>query len=358
MKKKYWIMILLLLAAAIGIGIFAGVISQSNFEELSGWRQVAYAVFNREKLENTEYVGEVSKDAWDEAEEYRLENTVILTKDPNRDFVIMNLTDIHMADFDYYGAYNMRLFAHIRAMAEEHQPDLITISGDLFSSDSVVLSVHLLADFMDSLDIPWAPVFGNHDDGGNCDLNYLADVMMESEYCLFQKGDPSLGVGNYIINICEGETIVHSLLMMDSHGDGLHENQIPWYEWAAAGANAPSTAIMHIPIIQYQYAYDAAWDGNGWKEDFEASGSRKEAICPEGGSPGFFDAVKELGLTKDILCGHDHTNDFSILYEGVRLTYGMRLGIYGSHHPDNMGATLLTIHNDGTTEVAHVHRYE
>ena len=357
MKVKFWIILFILLVAVIGIGVFAGIISANDFEEQSGWRRIAYAVFNRSKLEKTEYVGEVSKDTWQETEEYRLENTVILQKEAGKDFVVMNLTDIHMADFDYYGDYNVRLFAHIRALAEAHQPDLITISGDLFSSDSVVLSVYELTDFMDSLGIPWAPIFGNHDDGGNCDLNYLADVMMESDLCLFRKGDPALGVGNYIVSICEGDSIVHSLIMMDSHSDGLWENQITWYRWAASGANAPSTVITHIPIAEYELAYDAAWD-NGWKAGFEAFGGKKEAICPEGGSEGFFAAVKELSLTRNILCGHDHTNDFSILYEGVRLSYSMRLGIYGAHHPDNMGATLLKIHDDGSTDLEHKHRYE
>ena len=357
MKKKYYILICILLVAVIGITTFDLAISKLDFMELSGWHRVAYAIFNREKLEKTQFVGEVSEGFWNETDEYRLENTAVLQKEPDKDFVVLNLTDIHMADFDYYGAYNVRLFAHIRALVEESQPDLITISGDLFSSDSVVLSVYELTDLMDSFGIPWAPIFGNHDDGGNCDLNFLADVMMGSEHCLLKKGDAALGVGNYIINICEGENIVHSLLMMDSHGDGLHENQIGWYRWAASGANAPSTVILHIPIGEYQLAYDAAWD-DGWKEGYAAFGSQKEAICPEGGSNGFFAAVQDIGLTKNILCGHDHTNNFSIVYEGVRLSYSMRLGIYGAHHPDNMGATLLTIHGDGSVEVSHIHRYE
>lgn len=244
-------------------------------------------------------------------------------------------------------------------MVEQHQPDLITISGDIFCTDSTIWSAMQLTELLDSLQIPWAPVFGNHDDGGNCDLNYLADVMMKGEYCLMKKGDPSIGVGNYIVNICEGNEVVHSLIMMDTHTDGLWKKQIDWYRWAAAGANTSSTVIMHIPIVQYQQAYDAAWDGEGWREGYDAFGERKEAICPEPGEDtGFFAAVKQVGLTTDILCGHDHTNDFSILYEGVRLSYGMRLGVYGSHSVENMGATLLTIDVNGAVSVTHVDRFD
>ena len=354
MKKCVFVAAVALCAVLVIGCVF---LAQGDFEEMTGLRQGTYAVLNREKLENTEFVGQQSADSWDENDPYSLENTAVLQKQPGKDFVVLNLTDIHMADFDCYGSFNIRLFSHIRALAEDAQPDLITISGDLFSSDSVVWSAHQLTELMDSLGIPWAPVFGNHDDGGNCDLNYLADVMMESDLCLMKKGDPDLGVGNYVVNICEGETVIHSLILMDSHGDGLHENQYPWYQWAAEGANAPSTVILHIPLEEYRTAYDAAWDGSGWKEGFEAFGDRKEAICPEEGSEGFFELVQHIGLTRNILCGHDHTNDFSVLYEGVRLSYGMRLGVYGSHHPDNMGATLLTIDDAGTLELKHIHRF-
>lgn len=357
MKKKLMIAALCLLcAAALAAGI---LLARGDFEEMSGLRQVAWAVLNRTELENTEFVGTLSADTWQETDAYLPEDTVRLQKDPNKDFVIMNLTDLHMTDFDYYGSYNIRLFSHIRALAERVQPDLITITGDIFCTKSVALSVHQFTEFMDSLGIPWAPMFGNHDADGNCDANYMADVMMESEFCLMQKGDPGMGIGNYIVNICEDEKIIHSLIFVDTHGDGIWENQIGWYQWAASGANAPSTVLLHIPLHQYQQAYDAAWDGSGWKDGFDAFGEQNEAICPEPGEDtGFFDTVKAVGLTKNIICGHDHINNFSLVYQGVRLTYSMRLGLYGQHSPEAMGATVLTVDNLGNVEVDHVHRYE
>ena len=359
MKKKTVILVLVLLlcVSLVSAGI---LLAQGDFETLSGWRQTAWAVMNRTKLHNTEFIGSVSTDTWSETDGYALENTAVLQKEAGRDFVVMNLTDLHLTDLDYFGGHNSRLFSHIRVLAEKAQPDLITVSGDLVCSASAALSVHQFTDFMDSLGIPWAPVFGNHDNDGNCDLNYLADVMSESSYCLLEKGDPALGVGNYIVNICQGDVIVHSLILMDSHEEGLWEDQIGWYRWAAEGAAAPSTVIMHIPIIQYEQAYSEAWGENGWKDGFDAFGEKKEEICeePEGQDTGFFAAVQEIGLTKNILCGHDHINDFSLVYEGVRLSYSMRLGVYGAHDPENMGASVLTIGEDGGATLSHIHRYE
>ncbi len=358
--RKTYITILAVAVVTIAVCVFALVIHQGNFQEMTGWRRNAYAILFRQEIENTDYVGVVSEEIWSPGDEYRLEDTVILQKGSDKDFVVMNITDIHMCDYDFYGPYNLRILESIRVMAQRHQPDLITISGDLFSSDSDIWSAQLLTELMDSLEIPWAPIFGNHDDSGNCDLNYLAEVMMGSQYCLFRKGDPSLGVGNYIVNICQGEEVIHSLILMDSHSDGLWDNQIEWYKWAASGADAPSTVIMHIPTVQYEMAYDLAWDKeNGcWKDGCGAFGALKESICAEPSEDnGFFAAVQEVGLTKDILCGHDHTNSFSIVYEGVRLTYSMRLGIYGNHSPENMGATLLTIDSEGNTQTEHIARF-
>ena len=37
---------------------------------------------------------------------------------------------------------------------------------------------------------------------------------------------------------------------------------------------------------------------------------------------GFFDKALALGSTQGMFCGHDHLNNFSINYKGIRLSYG------------------------------------
>ena len=374
--KKYRVLLIILLVAALLLGTGVCIVNQGNYEEMTGWKRTAYAILNKNKIINTDYIGKVSEETWSPEDSYLLEDTIVLTKEPGKDFVVMNLTDLHIGDYYYDTPFALREFEAIRRMAELYQPDLITISGDTFWTESAVYTAHWVSEFMDSLEIPWAPIFGNHDDDGNCDLNYLADVMMDSEYCLFRKGAPELGVGNYVINICQEadgkQEVMHSILMMDSHDASIWENQIDWYKWATAGVNeingspVESTVIFHIPIAQYVYAYEEAWDEeNGcWKEGYDAFGLKKEIQCPEmdeNGEPidnGFFAAMKEIGTTKNTLCGHDHINDYSIVYDGIRLTYSKRLGISGAYDVDNMGATLITINDEGCASVRHVTRYD
>ena len=160
--------------------------------------------------------GETTGEFWLSTMPYRLEDTVILQKEPGKDFKILNLADIQLGDMLDIGkrAYTEET---IRRLVEETKPDLITLTGDQTWTGSQRLSVRYFVELMDSFQIPWAPVFGNHDGEGNVDKNWIADRYMASEYCLFQKGPNNIGgVGNYIINIMEGDKIVQSLIMMDS----------------------------------------------------------------------------------------------------------------------------------------------
>ena len=94
-----------------------------------------------------------------------------LEKDPERDFVILNITDPHLSDTGYRVKETPLMFKTVEALIHEIQPDLITVTGDIVCDDATYHSIRRFTDFMESFDIPWAPIFGNHDDEGNCDLS-------------------------------------------------------------------------------------------------------------------------------------------------------------------------------------------
>ena len=372
MKIAYSILAALLVVFCVA----SWIVGQGNYEEMTGWQRWLYATTHAEQIKNTEFVGQPSTDTWDEADQYRLQDHAVIQKDPNRDFVVMNLTDFHISEYDYTYLNNVmanRSFFYIKEMVKEVQPDLITISGDIFCEDggSNIYAAHRLTEFFDSLGIYWAPIFDWHDEQGNCNMNYLADIMMESRFCLFQKGDPTLGIGNYIINVAEGERIVHSIFMMHSNHGNFNDAQIAWYQWGVRGINelaggtVTSSVILHVPFAQYDYAYNEAWDSEkgAWREGIDAFGLKGEDVCcerDENGQPvdnGFFAAMQTLGSTTNTICGHEHVNFYSIPYQGIRLTYSLSIGLscYGdnSNLTDSTGATLLTIDSDGNGTVAH-----
>ncbi len=262
-----------------------------------------------------------------------------LQKQPGRDFVILNITDPHFADYDIRAVMAFTESITIRRLVKAVKPDLITVTGDLICSDCASYSIKRICALFESFGIPWAPVFGNHEDESNMDKNFMADLFLSCPHCLFQKNDPNMGVGNYIINVEESGRIVESVFMMDSGHSQANEAQREWFRKNAEAINektcgaAEITVMFHIPLPEYQYAFDAAFItfGRKWREEYKACGERHEDICCEkrDGVPvqrGFFDIMKKAGTVKYVFCGHEHLIDFSILYQGIRLTYTMKVG--------------------------------
>lgn len=314
---------------------------------------------------------------WSITDTFDEEDYIEIEKVPGEDFVVLNLTDIQLDDDDLYADIGVYTEDLVRKIVAEKDPDLITLSGDNAWSAMAYLE---LIELMDSFGIPWAPVMGNHD-GQGCPSEFWAAYNLASaENCLFQFGPKDMGYGNYIINITENDEIIHTFFMMDTHNsneftqedgtvvegyDHLWPNQLAWYEWAVkgiadmAGKTVESTAIMHIPV----YEIHAAWDSVSIeKEGFEfgildpnntvgATGSVYELPCPAPVNNGFFELCKDLGSTKNMIFGHDHVNDCSVPYEGIRLTYAVKSGFGCYWHNDLLGGTTVTINELGNATV-------
>ncbi|MBQ8016407.1 MAG: hypothetical protein IJ264_09525, partial [Clostridia bacterium] len=70
---------------------------------------------------------------------------------------------------------------------------------------------------------------------------------------------------------------------------------------------------------------------------------------------GFFAVCKELGSTKNIFAGHDHSNNFQIYHEGIRLNYTLKTG-YGAYYTDGLtGGTVISIDSDGSAYAEHLY---
>ena len=170
--------------------------------------------------------------------------------------------------------------------------------------------------------------------------------------------------------------------MMDTHSSAIHtredgstvdgydhlwDNQIEWYKWAVEGLasiegkTVQSTAIFHIPVYEYTEAYNAAFDmnANAFKPEYADNcfGVRGEDVCSAPVNNGFFSLMKELGSTKDVIVGHDHKNSFSVVFDGIRLSYCLKTGFgsYADESGNTNGGSVLRIHDDGTTTYEHIY---
>ena len=350
-----------IIAAVMALSVAAT--AANGYVRMTGLKEAIRSWIDREKELAASYTGEVSDEVWGGSFTY--DNMVTLKKSRDKDFVILNLTDTHFGDYDYRRFTALGVIFTAKQLVHRIKPDLITVSGDIVCTDSTVYSVKRFTDMMESFGVPWAPVFGNHDDEGNCDLNYLADVMRKGPHCILRKGPASMGVGNYVIGITEedgsgGEKLVEALVMMDSHHTACNEEQVEWFAWAAQGINALSggraeiTTMLHIPLAQYQYGCDEKWDSakRAWKSGSGAVGTYGEKVCcarDADGNPldnGLFAQIKIAG-GKYVFCGHEHLNNFTFVYDGVRLAYMMKIGIASGSSPKLNGGTKIVVGSGG-----------
>lgn len=306
---------------------------------------------------------------WDEALPYSSKKyAVTLEKAPGKDFVILNFADIQCHDgeaFCHVGEFSEET---MDKLIKETHPDLITLTGDNAFDPFAYLR---LIDFLESYSIPWAPVMGNADHTGLVSEFWADYRMAHAKNCLFRFGPEGMGDGNYIINITENGRLLHTLFMMDSHHeeemqqgsyDHFYNSQIKWYEWAVkgiekeAGRAVESSVFMHIPVPEYQNAWDSVCDSSGnLLPEYS-----KLPFCKmheKNGAPlfnnGFFSLCEELGSTKNMVCGHDHKNCFSIPYRGITLTYAMKTG-YGCYwERETNGGTTLSIDSLGHAHTEH-----
>ncbi len=353
------------------LSLFLGMAGSADYTKQSGLSAALDAVINKNEILSAEYKGEVSTYKWDASMEYSLDNTVVLKKEKGKDFVVLNITDTHFSDYDYRAFTAFDVEAKIKTLVAAVKPDLITVSGDIVCTDSTYYSIRRITDLFESFGIPWAPMFGNHDDEGNCDRNFLADIMMSAPNCVMLKGDPDMGVGNYVINVAEENedgslNVVEALVIMDCRAPD-RQKQIEWFGWVAEGTNritessAEISIVTHIPLAEYQYAYDVAWDSESesWREGFNAYGEAHESICYDNGPDGIpaleglFDTMKESKTAKYVFCGHEHLNNFSIEYEGIRLTYCLKVGMGSGYRFNFSGGTKITIGEKGITNISH-----
>ena len=313
---------------------------------------------------------------WNLKTEFNESAYTVIEKDSTKDFVILNLADVQLNDDEVFADMGTRANNMIASLIEKTQPDLITLTGD--NAWGTVAYMELI-NYIDSFGIPWAPVMGNHDGQGCVSEFWAAELFTQAENCLFQFGPENMGYGNYILNVTENGEIIHTLFMMDTHAnrdytlddgtvleneyDHLWPLQMNWYKWAVNGIAQQegkvieSTCFMHIPVYEFKTAWEKSWDAENdcyYPEYAETSfGRNNEVCCPAPVNNGFFDLCKELDSTKNIIVGHDHVNSSSIVYEGIRLTYGLKLG-EGCYFEEGMtGGTTLTINSQGNVTTEH-----
>lgn len=319
----------------------------------------------------------------------------------DRPLKIVQLTDVHIGGGILSKSFDRKAMNAVAAMLSYEKPDLVVLTGDMvypvpFQGGTLnnEASTKLLITLLENLGVYYAPLFGNHDTEAYSThtRDQIGDVWADEalEYSLFKKGPEDIdGVGNYIIKVKSSDGIIkNALFCIDSNDykkddllgitgsyDNIHDNQIEWYKAKINEIDAynkvlnpaepmfTSLAFFHIPLEEFGIAWEE-YKANGNTENVKyIEGEHREKTCSSPVSDNFFETVQELGSTKAIFCGHDHVNNGTIEYKGVKLVYGMSIDYIAYVTPvTNLvgyqrGCTVITV-DDDEIEVSHENYYQ
>ena len=263
----------------------------------------------------------------------------------------------------------------IKSLVAQARPDIIFITGDMVYGefDDSGRFFTRFCEFMESFEIPWAPVFGNHDNETKKGVVWQCEMLEKCKYCLFKRGNVS-GNGNYVVGIAHGDKLVNVMYMLDSNGcagsqdenviryAGIYPDQKDFIKnrgeeiRRVQGNTVPSIVAFHIPTVDFIEAEKAkgyttegrkvynigvdvpARDGDfGCNCEYFKSGAIEAA--------GLKRVLKDI-CAKGVFVGHYHCINTCILYDGIKWTFGLKTGKYDYHNPGQLGGTLVRIAGD------------
>ena len=216
-----------------------------------------------------------------------------------------------------------------RLIAEE-QPDLVVHTGDVVDFDTYPSSdgMDVIYGLSIAANVPWAATLGNHDDDSDLTRPEVMDYIMSLDGTLSQvnelgegPNDPNESYGNFILeiyNTTESARPSFRTYHLDANTNdySFNDEQVAWWEATAAqyaaSAPAPAMAFFHIPTTEYTTALLTG---------APMTGKVRERPCHSKRNSGMFDAFVKDGSIKATFVGHDHTNDYCALYNGVQLCY-------------------------------------
>ncbi len=326
----------------------------------------------------------------------------VVEVESTRDPVILQLTDTQIIDAaqertpdrlgstsdEYWATDKMdeRCFDYLRETVNQTKPDLILLTGDLvygeFDDDGTALLK--LIEVMESFKIPWAPVFGNHENESALGADWQCEQLEKATYCLFKQRTLT-GNGNYTVGITQGGILKRVFFMLDSNGcggmsaatkanghfktsAGFGADQIQWYTGVAGEINrlAPDmkySFVYHIQqeIFRVALSQYGTVDGNVINNpiNIDAAANRAETDFgylgrtlkgPWDTDYAIYNGMKALGCDSHFV-GHEHCNSASVMYDGTRFQYGQKSSCYDRANYINASGAIVGSYSDEGTPI-------
>lgn len=283
--------------------------------------------------------------------------------------------------------HELTVWQFVEEAVAKSDPDLIVLTGDNIAgeTDDGGEEWLKLIEKMDSYGIPWLCIFGNHDNESGIGVTWQVEQLMNSEYCVFKEGNVT-GNCNYNVLIKQGDEYKYLFYLIDTHGEdvglrnmeednidadkahsaGIYDDQIEWMRTSASdiyskiGTELPVLIFQHIPpcesAVAVQTLYPDTYTTFPFYADNEGDlGMSMESLGGIGTDGKYWSAAKEIGCI-GMFMGHQHEVATSIVYDGIRITYGLKSSLESGIDPNLIGATQITVNEkDNSFDVEYLH---
>ena len=320
-------------------------------------------------------------------------------KDANRGFKIVQISDPQVAPqmkpltTDAINTeFQQKVYKYIDPVISEVDPDLIFIAGDIVygrydNANQIVLKT--LLDHINNYGIPWAPVFGNHDNETPAGIDAQCNLISSYSNVLFKRNSELTGNSNYSIGCFVNDKLVRSFYCLDSKGCaqvGGDKSNVMGYSIDKvqidyvvekqqqcelfAGKSVPGFIGQHVMYSVYvstmAFRYNIMVNDSN---NFNGKQFPAFEIGPNNyGDSGIVNEAQSMTIDKNgdayfayldchidgIFTGHCHQiNTIVTTDEGVVLAYGLKSSTYDFYQPTMLGATEISINSDSSFEVKH-----
>jgi hypothetical protein len=289
-------------------------------------------------------------------------------------FHILQLADIHLGEnswTDWGPEQDRKTWIALDRLILSERPDLIVLSGDQLTANNIdanATAYYLqLGHRLNAFGIPWALIFGNHDDAPfEKDVNgtrqffpaktsrrKLLEAHRGFDLSLTLPGPESVtGVTNYWLDIFlpvtdvdyDGDEqeratkIAARVLLLDSGGGTLTQQidttQLDWYlETRPLDPNVPVVAFQHIPSSVRDFSFEST-HCKGFTDD-GVGGLENDA--------GIVEALSDAENVHFLAVGHNHGNDYCCRHTpSLHLCFGRHSG-YGGYGRWDRGARVYQL---------------
>lgn len=294
------------------------------------------------------------------------------------DFKVLHLTDLHLG-IETDVAHQLQV---VKNAIRTECPDLVVLTGDnfMYASKGVVrVLMSTLNEVCGELTAArggrltkFTVTFGNHDNQGDYSRYFINDVIasyatadgrevVDGKYAAFvdYEDDALFGLANFYIDLVDDRAkdrdavdVKYRLHIIDSNTyhfmgpdydyDVIHEEQLAHakrvYEGATADKDYVGLAFFHIPLHEYQDAWNAYDNGNALGQ-----GEYREPVLYGYENNGSYVALREANIV-GFFCGHDHINYGDLIYrDEAILSYGVKSTNQLYHDTDMIGYKTLTL---------------